>query len=690
MTSAPLFIEIGTEDLPARYVAPLAEALLEGFRNGLKQRGIGFGTARRFATPRRLAVHIADVAGAQPEQLVQRDGPTLAIALNNGEPTRAGLGFAKSCGVAFAALAHKNGKLYFEARTPGAHTAELVPAIFTQALARMDTLVPKRMHWDGSADAFVRPVRWIVALYAGTIVPLRHFGLTAGRTTYGHRFHAPASIELDAGANYEKRLRVAYVWADVATRRAEIRRQIEAAASRLGGTARISGPLLDEVTSLVEWPVVITGGIEARFMELPPEVIVATVETNQRYFTVFDAGGKLLPAFITISNIESKDPAQVVAGNERVVRPRLADGLFFWHRDLRQPLSAYGAQLAAITFQKKLGSLADKVARTAALAERLALHLGADAGATRRAAVLCKNDLATQMVGEFPELQGIMGGYYAARSGEPAVVAAAIRDHYLPNQQGGALPASAEGQAVALADKLDTLAGYFAVGEKPTASKDPFALRRAALGVVRILVEGGHDLDLRDWLAAALQAQPAGARGDAGLAELLAFVQERQRAWSLGRTIDGQVIDANSYEAVAQLGSSRPLDIERRLAALTAFMATPAAASLAAADKRARNILRQAGHTATGVDRSYLRHPAGEALVAALDAARADLRAPREAADYTAMLTRLAALKEPVDAFFDQVRVMDDDAAVRAARLGVLAQLDALCREVADLSQLPG
>ncbi|TAM09740.1 MAG: glycine--tRNA ligase subunit beta [Nevskiaceae bacterium] len=690
MPSAPLFIEIGTEDLPARYAVSLADALLEGLSQGLKQRGIGFGAAQRFATPRRVAVHIADVESAQPEQRVHRDGPTLAIAIKDGVPTRAGLGFAKSCGVEFTALAHKDGKLHFEARTPGARMPDLIPAIFAEALARMDTLVPKRMHWDGSTETFVRPVRWLVALYAGAVVPLQHFGLDAGCTTYGHRFHAPGPIELGDGTHYEDRLRSAHVWADPDTRRVEIRHQIEAAATQIGGTARISTALLNEVTSLVEWPVVITGQIEERFMELPPEVIVATVETNQRYFTVFDARGQLLPAFITISNIESKDPAQVVAGNERVVRPRLADGLFFWRQDLRQPLAAYGAKLAHITFQKKLGSLSDKVARTAALAQRLAPHMGADASAAHRAATLCKNDLTTQMVGEFPELQGVMGGYYAARGAEPAAVAGAIRDHYLPNQQGGTLPASAEGRAVALADKLDTLAGYFAIGEKPTASKDPFALRRAALGVVRILVEGGHDLDLREWLAAALQAQPAGDRSDAVAVELLAFVQERQRAWSIGRSIDGRTVEANHYEAVAQLGLSRPLDIERRLAALTIFMATPAAASLAAADKRARNILRQAHHTATDVDRNHLQHPAGEALVTALDATRAELAPLRAAADYTAMLTRLATLRPPVDAFFEHVRVMDDAANVRHARLGVLAQLDALCREVADLSQLPG
>ncbi|HEU0197156.1 MAG TPA: glycine--tRNA ligase subunit beta, partial [Nevskiaceae bacterium] len=653
-------------------------------------RHVSFAKVERFATPRRIAARLETVARSQPERLIQRDGPSLATAVKDGVPTRAGLGFAKSCGVPFETLGQRNGKLYFEHRQAGAETQCLVPEVFAEALAHMDTVVPKRMHWGDSEAIFVRPVHWLVALFGGEIVPLEHFDLHSGRITYGHRFHAPQAIELQDGCDYDTKLRAAHVWVDIDSRRTEIRRQIEGEAARLGGRARIPTDLLDEVTSLVEWPVVIAGRVEQRFMELPPEVIVATVETNQRYFTISDAQGKLLPAFITISNIESKDPAQVIAGNERVVRPRLADGLFFWRQDLRKPLADYAVALKDITFQKKLGSLAAKVARTAQVAEVLATAVGVDPGAARRAAQLCKNDLATQMVHEFPELQGIMGGYYALKSGAPEAVAHAIRDHYLPTQQGGEIPATREGQAVALADKLDTLAGYFAVGQKPTASKDPFALRRAALGVVRILVEGSLDLDLREWLAATLGAQPAGDRDQTTLDELIAFVLERQRAWSIGRKLGSRAIDAESYEAVAQLGLTRPLDIERRLQALLSFSATTAARSLAAADKRARNLLKQASDAAATTDNASFGEPAEHALDSALNATDSQLAPLRAQANYHAMLETLAKLKEPVDRFFDEVRIMADDPAVRATRIGLLRRLDHLCREVADLSKLPG
>lgn len=685
----PLFIEIGSEDLPARYVEPLADALAQSLKTGLEQRDLAFGEVRRFATPRRIAVYIADVAEQQPERLVQRDGPRLDVAMKDGEPTRAGLGFAKSCGVEFSALEHKNGKLHFQRREPGARTATLISELFSEALKHMDTLVPKRMHWGNGSETFVRPVRWLVALLGGEVVPLQHFELTAGRTTFGHRFHAPASIELTNGSGYEQKLRNAHVWADPDTRREAIRDGVETEAKRHGGRARMTDELLHEVAMLVEWPVVIAGGFEARFMELPAEVIIATVETNQRYFTVFNVRDELLPAFITVSNIDSKQPQEVITGNERVVRPRLADGLFFWHQDLRCKLEEYGPKLEAITFQKKLGSLASKVARNAALARQLADAMGADAAAAERAASLSKNDLVTQMVGEFPELQGLMGGYYATRSGEPQAVADAIRDHYLPIHHGGELPATPEGRAVALADKLDTLAGYFAVGQKPTASKDPFGLRRAALGIIRILVEAELNLDLRSWLQTALAAQPAGEQGEDVLGELLAFLHERQRAWSIGREVDGQIITAEAFEAVAALALTQPLDTERRLRAVVGFLHSSAAASLAAADKRARNILRQAGETPPD-DIAPSGDPVEAALLAAVKDAEARLTPLREHSDYRAMLEQLAMLKAPVDRFFEDVRVMDDDPVVRAARLGLLARLDGLCREVADLSRLPG
>ncbi|WP_428380584.1 glycine--tRNA ligase subunit beta [Nevskia ramosa] len=694
--NAPLLIEIGCEDLPARYVVPLAEALSNGITNGLSKRGVATGTARTFATPRRIAVQIDAVAVQQPDQAVERSGPAVAAATKDGVPTPAALGFAKTCGVEFAELGEKNGKLHFSKLQPGKATASLLPEIFEETLKSMDELVPKRMRWGSGEETFVRPVQWLIALLGTDIIPLRRFGLESARSSYGHRFHAPAAISLAGPDGYIESLNKAKVWAEVATRKSEIERQIKAEAAKLGGTARIDASLLDEVTALVEWPVVISGRIEERFLELPPEVIVATVETNQRYFTVFDGGGKLLPSFITISNIESNDVAQVIQGNERVVRPRLSDALFFWQQDLKLPFSdeaPYTEKLASATFQKDLGTVADKLKRihtlaTFVIAEKLAEKAAISAGQVEgaaRAARRCKFDLVSKMVYEFPELQGVMGGYYARKAGESQAVADAIREHYLPTQAGTAIPSAVEGQIVALADKLDTLAGIFAIGQKPTASKDPYALRRAALGILRILVEGKLPLDLRELLSGALQELPAGKRDEATLKELLTFVQDRHRAWRVGSEFDGRPVTVEMFEAVAALGITQPLDFEARLRAIHSFWALPEAASLAAAHKRVRNVLKQAGDGGSNVDASKFESSAESELYAALNAVNA---AP--ASDYAERLKQLASLKAPVDAFFTGVMVMADDPAVRANRLALLRQLDRVCREVADISCLPG
>ncbi|HZR36316.1 MAG TPA: glycine--tRNA ligase subunit beta [Nevskia sp.] len=681
-----LLLELGTEDLPARYVRPLAEALAAGFTGGLGKRGVAAGAARVYATPRRIAVLVAEVAERQADQNLERKGPQVAAAFKDGQPTPAALGFAKSCGVEFKALKQENGYLVFRKKQKGRRTFELIAEIFEETLKQMDTLVPKRMRWGGGEETFVRPVQWILALYGGRVIPLQRFGLKAGRKTHGHRFHAPKAIALQTPGAYEAALREAKVWADFASRRDAIKSQVEAEAVRLRGTARIAEELLDEVTALVEWPVAISGAIEQRFLQLPPEVVVATVETNQRYFTVFDGAGKLLPHFITVSNIESKDVAQVIAGNERVVRPRLTDALFFWEQDRRQPLEAHGEKLATVTFQKDLGSTADKVVRIRKLAGHVAALGGVDAAVADRAARLAKCDLVTRMVYEFPELQGLMGGYYARAAGEPEAVAQAVAEHYRPVQAGGPIPSTRAGQVVALADKLDTLAGIFAIGQKPTASKDPYALRRAALGVLRICIEGELDLDLRAVLKTALEAQPAGKRDEAVLNDIWEFLVERLRGLCAERGAGPE-----QFEAVRAMGASRPLDFVRRLDALRGFQATPAAATLAAADKRARNILRQSGGQATAtVQTGLFDTPAEHALLAELERVEDAVKPLRERAGYGAMLQALAALKEPVDAFFESVMVMADDPAVRGNRLALLARLDALCREVADLSCLPG
>lgn len=684
--SQDLLIEIGCEDLPARHVRPLAECLAQAVADGLAARGVAAGAARALATPRRLAVLVADVADEQPAQQRSRKGPSLKAAFDaEGQPTKAAEGFARSCGVTVADLLREDDYLVYRANEPGRATAELLAEIFGEALRAMDAQVPRRMRWDDSEAAFVRPVRWLCALHGEDVVPLEAFGLVAGRDTYGHRFHAPAPIALACASDYAAALEGASVMADMAARRESVRSQVERAAGEAGGNARITEDLLEEVTALIEWPVAVRGRIEADYMVLPPEVIVTTVETNQRYFTVFDAAGALLPYFITVANIASKDPQQVIDGNERVVRPRLADALFFWEQDRRQALAEFLPRLAQATFQKDLGSIRDKAERVTALARRLAGPMDADPAICARAAELCKADLATQMVFEFTELQGVMGGYYARACGEQEAVAAAIAEHYAPVGAGAPIPESAAGRVVALADKLDTLAGIFAAGQPPTASKDPFALRRAAIGVLRILLESGLRLDLRAWLDAAIAAQPVASDAAQVGESLWQFVSERLRGLLGERGISREVFDA-----VAAMDIVDPVDFGARAEAVVAFSRMPEAEQLAAAHKRARNILRQAGDElpAQQPDAARFVETAEGALAEAL--ARQDAaqdRALGEAA-YTEALRVLAPLQTPVDAFFDAVMVNAEDAALRANRLALLAALDRACRRVADLSQL--
>lgn len=687
-----LLLELGCEDLPARYVLPLAAALRDGVMDGFSKRGVAAGAGSIFATPRRIAVLVETVAARQADQNIERLGPALAAALKDGQPTPAALGFAKSCGVEFAALGQKDGKLYFAKSQPGRATVELLSEIFEETLKSMDALVPKRMRWGAGQETFVRPVQWIVCMLGGKVVPLKRFGRSAGNKTCGHRFHAPKAIVLKSPAEYEKKLKTAKVWADFESRKADIRGQIEAEARKLKGTARITEELLQEVTALVEWPVAISGRMEERFMQLPPEVIIATIEHNQRYFPVFGKDGKLLPSFITVSNIQSRDFKQVIAGNERVVRPRLSDALFFWEQDRKKKLADYLSGLDKLTFQKDLGSVGDKSRRVAQLAVHIAGLLNENADTVEHAAVLCKADLVTRMVFEIPELQGIMGGYYAEASGEPKTVADAIREHYQPVQSGGAIPATRAGQIVALADKLDSLAGIFAIGQKPTASKDPFALRRAALGIVRILLEGGISLDLTPLLRTALELQPKGQRDSKMLILLCDFLTERMRNLLVGAERHGAVVSAEIFDAAEFVETSPldPLDIAKRIDALLEFVMLPESKQLAAAHKRIRNILKQAGAGEAQVRPEFLKQDEEISLYEALTRLNTRVDAAVKSGAYEAALRTLAQLQVPVDAFFDKVMVMAPESELRANRMALLHQLDKLCRSAADISCLPG
>ncbi|HXO65514.1 MAG TPA: glycine--tRNA ligase subunit beta [Steroidobacteraceae bacterium] len=734
MTAAhhDFLLEIGTEELPPKALRTLEQALVAGIGAGLDKAGLLHGELTGFSTPRRLAVHVKRLAVAAPAQTVKRRGPPLSAAFDAaGEPTRAARAFAESCSIEVGALERLDeGKgvfLYFTGTKAGARAVDLLPAISQAALDALP--IPRRMHWGEGTALFVRPVHWIVMLYGADLVPATLLETASGRSTRGHRFQAPRPLHLAGPGAYARTLEQrGYVIAGFDARRARIRAQVQALASGRGGEPLLSDALLDEVTALTEWPVALVGDFEPRFLSLPREVLVSTLVMHQRCVPLEDPAGELLPAFVAVSNIESREPDKVRAGNERVVRARLADAAFFWEQDRRQPLAARIAALDGVTFQARLGSLGDKARRVRALAAAVAAAADAAARtAAERAAELCKCDLLTAMVGEFPELQGTMGGYYAEADGEPPEVAAAIREHYLPRAAGDALPATAAGTAVAVADRLDTLAGIFAIGEKPSGTKDPFGLRRAALGVQRILIEKHLDIDLRELIGQAVAAvlrdvkpaagvppgktpatghtssagtAPAAPSAPPATAQTIAegvydFVMERLRAYYLERpaapTEGMAAVTTEMFDAVLAARPSSPVDFDARLRALSTFLELPESGSLTAANKRIANILRKApGTPAAQVDVHYLRESAEVRLYDSMRALRdavADATGRRE---YTGALGRLAQLRPAVDAFFDQVLVMDEDPQLRANRLSLLAQLQGLFAGVADLSRLPG
>ena len=688
MSTRDFLFELGTEELPPLALPELERSLAASIRAGLEAAGLPHGALHAYAAPRRLAVLVHELVDTQPEQRIKRRGPPVNAAFDKqGAPTRAATAFADSCGVALDALGRitegKGEFLYFEGSKPGASTASLLPGIVQAALDALP--IPKRMRWGASDAEFVRPVHWLTLRFGDDVVAARLLDTDAGANTRGHRFHAPQELALRSPSAYADTLREhGYVIADFAERRERIRTQITACATRLGGRVVQDDALLDEVTALVEWPIAVEGRFEDRFLALPREVLISTLQEHQRYFPVEDAHGALTPWFITISNIDSREPQRVREGNERVVRPRLSDAAFFHAQDRKQALHAWRAGLDRVTFQTKLGSIGDKVRRVQDLATHIATALGGDDARAARAAELCKCDLLSAMVGEFPELQGIMGAYYAAADGEDAEVAAAVREHYLPRGAGDALPTTRTGSIVALADKLDTLAGIFATGQKPSGNKDPFGLRRAAIGVLRIVLEQKLDLDLAELAQIAVAAQPVGTEDTAR--EVLDYVMERARAYYADHGYAAELFDA-----VLATGVSRPLDFDARMAALAAFGRLPEAESLAAANKRIANILRKSESPASAaIDATLLQEPAERALHAALEALSADVTAALAARHYDAALTRLASLRPSVDAFFTDVMVNADDAALRANRLALVARVRALFSGVADLSRLPG
>ena len=685
---ADLLIELGCEELPPKALDTIRDAFFAGVAAGLDKQRVAFdpGRSRAFSTPRRLALLLADVDERQPDQELERRGPAVSAAFDaEGRPTGAAIGFARSVGKtpeALETLKTDRGEwLYCRIREPGKPLGELLYPILEQAIRELP--VPRPMRWADHEFSFVRPVHWLVALHGDRVVPGRLFGLDAGSTTRGHRVHAPGPHELPAADRYLEVLEQARVLADHERRETTIRDALNAA----DPAVLIDPDLLREVTNLVEWPVAVVCRFEQAFLEVPHAALIAAMQDHQKFFPVRDTANpeQVANRFVAIANLESSDIDAVRAGYERVIRPRLADARFFLEQDLKAPLESHLPALDRVVFQKKIGTVGDKTRRLAAISTKLAEDLHIDPEPCERAARLAKCDLLSQMVGEFPELQGLMGAHYARAGGESDAVATAIGEHYRPRFAGDAIPASDAGQVVSLADRIDTLVGVFAAGLKPTGNKDPFALRRAALGLLRILLEGRRAVTPDRLVALAAEALSDQLDvSDAVLADVRAFVVERLRHYYAEQGFSAELI-------TAALGApwSTLTDLDDRLRALASFMGRDEAASLAAANKRIGNILRKSDFDSNKtIDVNRLNIEEERRLFDEVVAIEEALEPLLAKGDYAAALGRLAALRTPVDAFFDHVMVMDDDPVVRQNRLALLARLKGLFDRIADLSVL--
>ena len=681
-----LLIEIGVEELPTKAVTALATAGRDLWAQALSDAALAHGNIDTFATPRRLAWRIHDLAEKQPDQKIERKGPSLAAAKDkDGNWTKAALGFAASCGVEASDLGvEETGKgawLTYHGEQAGQTLETLLPELFRHVCDNLP--IAKRMRWGDNEQSFVRPVLTLVALADERILPLDYFGVRAGRDTLGHRVHHPDPVSIQSAASYEADLRAAHVIASHAERMARIREQVEKEAAALGGSAILPEALLIENASLTEWPVAISGSFDERYLAVPQEVLITTMQDNQKTCAVVGACGKIQPHFIAIANLESADPATVRKGNEKVIRPRFADAEFFWQQDLKHRLADYLPRLEAVTYQDKLGSLADKTRRLEALARELAAVTGADAEHAATAARLSKSDLLSEMVMEFPELQGIMGRYYAAAEGLPADIAAAIDEQYYPRGAGGELPQGPTGLTLALAEKLDTLVGGFAIGAKPTGSKDPYALRRMAISLIRLINENNLNLPLDRALAASAATYPAALAADKHTAAVRDYIRER-----LDSYYREQGIRSETVQAVLALNSDDLVDNDRRIRALDTFAAGDNVKNLLASAKRIRNILKKNGERDGAVQTALLQEPAEQALWQAWQDKQPAFEQALAAGDYRAALEPLATLGAPLDAFFTDVMVMSDDPALQQNRLTLLTTLQRGFDKIADLSLL--
>ncbi|GAB2578485.1 glycine--tRNA ligase subunit beta [Nitrincola alkalisediminis] len=673
-------VELGTEELPPKALKTLSNAFLAGIESGLQQNAIQYDSARAYASPRRLAVIVSGLSTQQPDRVFEKRGPATSA------PEKAVQGFAGSCGVTLAELetmeVGKGTYYVYRGTEAGKQTQDLLPEIVAQSLNALP--IPKRMRWGARRTEFVRPVHWLVMLMGDQVIPCEILGLTSGNTTRGHRFHFNQTIELASAAEYEaKLLSPGKVIVDFDRRMQTIEARVLAEARKLNARVVIDPSLLEEVAALNEWPVALTGRFEERFLDVPSEALISSMKANQKYFHLVDTNNQLLPYFITVANIESNDPAQIISGNEKVIRPRLADAAFFFNQDKQHPLISRTEKLKSIVFQHDLGTVFEKTQRIETLATAISERIGGNPAFAARAAQLSKCDLMTDMVFEFTELQGLMGYHYALHDGEPAEVASALNEQYMPRFSGDELPHTRTGIALALADRLDTLTGLFGINQPPTGSKDPFALRRQSLGILRIIIEHQLDLDLVE-LTNLAASQYGQLPGQADVAQrVVDFMLDRFKAW-----YDEQAISAEIYLSVHALRPTQPLDFDKRIQAVAAFTQLPEAKDLAAANKRVSNILSKQGTSDAEVNENLLVEVAEKTLYQLMSEIEPDVNHLFSTGAYTEAMQRLAKLNDPINQFFDDVMVMAEDEALRLNRLALLSKLRKLFLGVADISLL--
>ncbi|QUG73786.1 glycine--tRNA ligase subunit beta [Erwinia sp. E602] len=688
MTEQTFLVEIGTEELPPKALRSLAESFAANLTAELDAAGLAHGDVKWFAAPRRLALKVASLSAAQPDREVEKRGPAIQAAFDaSGAPTKAAEGWARGCGItvdqAERLSTDKGEWLVHRAKVTGESAQALLPAMIATSLAKLP--IPKLMRWGASEVQFVRPVHTVTLLLGDELIPAKILGIDSARTIRGHRFMGEPEFTIDNADQYPQiLLERGRVQADFEVRKATIKADAEAAARQIGGVADLSESLLEEVTSLVEWPVVLTATFEEKFLAVPAEALVYTMKGDQKYFPVYDAAGKLLPNFIFVTNIESKDPQQIISGNEKVVRPRLADAEFFFNSDRKRRLEDNLPRLETVLFQKQLGTLRDKTDRIQALAGWIAAQIGADVNHATRAGLLSKCDLMTNMVFEFTDTQGVMGMHYARHDGEAEDVAVALNEQYQPRFAGDALPSNPIACALAIADKMDTLAGIFGIGQHPKGDKDPFALRRAALGVLRIIVEKNLPLDLQTLTEEAARLYGSKLTNAKVVDEVVDFMLGRFRSWyqEAGHSVD-------TIQAVLARRPTRPADFDARMKAVSHFRTLEQAASLAAANKRVSNILAKSDEPLNDSVQASLLKENEEIKLATYVSALTSKLAPYFAEGrYQDALIELAELREAVDNFFDKVMVNADDREIRLNRLTLLAKLRALFLQVADISLL--